>query len=293
MLAPASILLIAILIIPVYEQNFTMIFSTTGAMVAGFILYPLMSLAKERGWMRFADLEFDFAHFTSGNARTYMIFATGELNYDPTYNAEYVDVVHDGDTGVRATGSSMDLGSSSFAGSSRGPGSVAGSLGGFGTLGGSPRSPIGPYWHLLSNRAVGRMGSAPAAVAAVAAPAGAAAAVAAEPDADVSAATVPATRAANGPAATAADDAAADAVVSINGTAAAAAGAVLSPAVAAMAAMTSGGREARQKAAARVSSFRVRLSSEGMAEEAEGPDEPAGDGGSRVEGGAHARPLLD
>jgi len=31
--------------------------STGGAMVAGFLLYPLMGAAKERGWCRFADLE--------------------------------------------------------------------------------------------------------------------------------------------------------------------------------------------------------------------------------------------
>jgi hypothetical protein len=66
MLAPASLLLITILVIPIYERNFTMIFTTTGAMVLGFVLYPLLNLAKERGWVAFADLEFDFAHFTAG-----------------------------------------------------------------------------------------------------------------------------------------------------------------------------------------------------------------------------------
>lgn len=105
-----------------------------------------MQLAKERRWVRFADLEFDFEHETTAvgagtggdvNQRTYgayTITATGGLNNDASYNAEYVDVVHDGIH--RTTGSSMDLGSISFAGSTRGPGSFTGSLGR------SPRSPL-------------------------------------------------------------------------------------------------------------------------------------------------------
>ncbi|WIA35330.1 hypothetical protein OEZ86_003784 [Tetradesmus obliquus] len=139
MLTPASLLLMTILVIPIYERNWTMIATTLGAMLAGFVLYPLLNLAKERGWVAFADLEFDFAHFTAGNARTYTIVATGELNYDTSstlqhrsYNAEYVDVVHDGATGIRATSNSMDMGSrgpGSVASSGRGPSSIAGSLG--------------------------------------------------------------------------------------------------------------------------------------------------------------------
>lgn len=88
------------------------------------------------------------------------------------HTAEYVDVVHDGMTGIRTTGSSMDLGSSG-----RGPGSVAGSLSGFTTfrhsfsglgaspqtLGTSPRSPLGPG--LAARIAAGRSVSAPAAAA--------------------------------------------------------------------------------------------------------------------------------
>jgi lipopolysaccharide export LptBFGC system permease protein LptF len=66
MLTPASLLLIVILVIPLYERNYTMIMTTTGAMVLGFVLYPLLNLAKERGWVAFADLEFDFSHFTAG-----------------------------------------------------------------------------------------------------------------------------------------------------------------------------------------------------------------------------------
>lgn len=86
----------------------------------------------------------------------------------------YVDVVHDGLTGIRTTGSSMDLGSSG-----RGPGSVAGSLSGFHalghsftalgasprTLGASPRSPLG--FGFTARAAAGRSGSAPAAAAVV------------------------------------------------------------------------------------------------------------------------------
>jgi hypothetical protein len=81
--------------------------------------------------MHFASLEFDYEH---GEGVTYTITATGGLNDDPTYNAEYVDVEYDGIH--RTTGSSMDLGSFSFAGSMRGPGSLTGSMGR------SPRSPL-------------------------------------------------------------------------------------------------------------------------------------------------------
>jgi hypothetical protein len=112
-----------------------MIGITSAAMVAGFLLYPLMQLAKERRWLKFADLEFDFEHETAGAGLTYTITATGGLNNDPSYNAEYVDVVHDGI--CRTTGSSMDLGSVSFGPGSRGPASLSGSMGR------SPRSPLG------------------------------------------------------------------------------------------------------------------------------------------------------
>lgn len=114
----------------------------------------------------------------AGNARTYTIVATGELNYDTSstlqhrsYNAEYVDVVHDGATGIRATSNSMDMGSrgpGSVASSGRGPSSIAGSLGGFaGAAGGSPRSPLAP--HLWGQLQAGRAASAPPGVAAAAA----------------------------------------------------------------------------------------------------------------------------
>lgn len=81
--------------------------------------------------MHFASLDFDYEH---GEGVTYTITATGGLNNDPTYNAEYVDVEYDGIH--RTTGSSMDLGSFSFGGSMRGPGSLTGSMGR------SPRSPL-------------------------------------------------------------------------------------------------------------------------------------------------------
>eukprot|EP00879_Flechtneria_rotunda_P008879 GHRR01009299.1.p1 GENE.GHRR01009299.1~~GHRR01009299.1.p1 ORF type:complete len:350 (+),score=104.24 GHRR01009299.1:1950-2999(+) len=173
LLTPATLLLLAVLILPILERNHTMIFATSAAVVIGFILYPLFTMAKEKKWMSFSNLQFDFAHDTAGNARTYTIHASGHLNYDASYNVEYVDVCHDGDTGVRTTGSSMDLGSDhrwGIGSSGRGPGSVADSLGGF-AVGQSPRSPfVGRYAHHHS-RAV----SAPAAVAmavAAAAPAG-------------------------------------------------------------------------------------------------------------------------
>jgi hypothetical protein len=44
MLAPATILLLAILIIPLYERNYVMMGITSAAMVSGFILYPLMQV---------------------------------------------------------------------------------------------------------------------------------------------------------------------------------------------------------------------------------------------------------
>jgi hypothetical protein len=134
MLLPATILLGAILVIPLWERNFVMIGITSAATVSGFLLYPFLQLAKERRWLKFADLEFDFEHETAGEGNTYTITATGELNDDPTYNAEYVNVQHDGLH--RVTGSSMDLGSISF-GSARGPGSFSSSMGR------SPRSPLG------------------------------------------------------------------------------------------------------------------------------------------------------
>lgn len=121
--------------------------------------------------MHFASLEFDYEH---GAGVTYTITATGGLNNDPTYNAEYVDVEYDGVQ--RTTGSSMDLGSFSFgAGSMRGgPGSLSGSMGR------SPRSPLGllprsPLGGSLATPGVAeeppeltlKVGSAPAATAGV------------------------------------------------------------------------------------------------------------------------------
>eukprot|EP00775_Hariotina_reticulata_P008091 gene8091-8284_t len=132
MLLPATVLLLAVLVTPMLEHNYTMMCATGAAIVLGFVLYPLLSYAKERNWFDFTDLQFDYAHVPDGrvtsDGQSYTIYASGHLNYDPSYNAEYVDVVHDGIT--RQTGSSMDLGSG--AGSSRAPGSVTGSLSGFG-----------------------------------------------------------------------------------------------------------------------------------------------------------------
>lgn len=107
----------------------------TLACVVSAVRFRALQLAKERGWLQFASLEFDYEHETGGEGRTYTITATGGLNNDPTYNAEYVDVEYDGVQ--RTTGASMDLGSISFGGSMRG-----GSLNG--SLGRSPRSPLLP-----------------------------------------------------------------------------------------------------------------------------------------------------
>jgi hypothetical protein len=127
---------------------------TAAAMASGFVLYPLMQTAKERGWMEFTDLAFEYeAHQTAAAGHTYTITATGALNDDPSYNAEYVDVSVD-DSGIRRTrGSSMDLaGSFSLAGSllrggstgTPGPGSFTSFGAGSTSAGRSPRSPLAP-----------------------------------------------------------------------------------------------------------------------------------------------------
>uniref|UniRef100_A0A383VUM4 Amino acid permease/ SLC12A domain-containing protein n=1 Tax=Tetradesmus obliquus TaxID=3088 RepID=A0A383VUM4_TETOB len=312
MLTPASLLLMTILVIPVYERNWTMIATTLGAMLAGFVLYPLLNLAKERGWVAFADLEFDFAHFTAGNARTYTIVATGELNYDTSstlqhrsYNAEYVDVVHDGATGIRATSNSMDMGSrgpGSVASSGRGPSSIAGSLGGFaGAAGGSPRSPLAP--HLWGQLQAGRAASAPPGVAA------AAAAAPAGPSADGPAAAAAAAGGSSRPASRFARAAsgAGNESAPVTPTGQQQQQPLLSPAVAAMAATvaaaqspTAAAVDARLEAARRVNSFRVRLSGEFLSSEGteagEGSSSRSGSGSggaAGAPGAANAAGLID
>jgi amino acid transporter len=62
MLLPASVLLLAILALPVAERDWTTLGVSLGALVVGSALYPFLQLCKARGWMAFADLRFEFEH---------------------------------------------------------------------------------------------------------------------------------------------------------------------------------------------------------------------------------------
>jgi len=57
MLLPAGTLLLVLLSLPLVLHNWLMLAATTGAMVAGFGLYALLGMAKERGWCEFADVQ--------------------------------------------------------------------------------------------------------------------------------------------------------------------------------------------------------------------------------------------
>jgi hypothetical protein len=105
MLLPASVLLCTVLALPFITGNFQMMAATLGAVVVGFLLYPLLSMAKERGWVEFTNLEIDYAHRTQGSGHSYTIHASGHLNYDD--DNEYVDVAYDGLR--RSTSSAVDL----------------------------------------------------------------------------------------------------------------------------------------------------------------------------------------
>lgn len=62
MLTPATVLLVVLLVLPVVAGNWVMVGWTVGALVAGFVLYPLLQMARERRWCEFADLQFDSQH---------------------------------------------------------------------------------------------------------------------------------------------------------------------------------------------------------------------------------------
>ena len=79
--------------------------ATLGAVVIGFLLYPLLSMAKERGWVDFTNLEIDYEHRMQGDGHAYTIHASGHLNYDD--DNEYLDVAYDGMR--RSTSSAVDL----------------------------------------------------------------------------------------------------------------------------------------------------------------------------------------
>lgn len=96
MLLPASLLLVVLLIMPIFEGKWLTVAVTSAAMVSGFILYPLLNLARDKGWCKFADLEFDYAHDFCGGAspRRYTIYSSGNLNYEDMQ----VDIHHNGIT---------------------------------------------------------------------------------------------------------------------------------------------------------------------------------------------------
>jgi amino acid transporter len=62
MLLPASALLLTILALPWIERDWTTLAASGGALLAGCALYPALQLAKERGWLAFADLRFEYEH---------------------------------------------------------------------------------------------------------------------------------------------------------------------------------------------------------------------------------------
>jgi hypothetical protein len=94
MLLPASSLLVVVLFLPFATGDWQMIAVTMTAMVAGFVLYPLLQAAKEHGWCEFTSLEFDFSHDTAGGRGCYTIHASGHLQYNDQDN--YVDVQYNG-----------------------------------------------------------------------------------------------------------------------------------------------------------------------------------------------------
>jgi amino acid transporter len=68
MLLPASVLLVAILALPFFERNWATLGVSFGALVVGCVLYPGLQLCKERGWLAFGDLRFEFEHHVAAAA---------------------------------------------------------------------------------------------------------------------------------------------------------------------------------------------------------------------------------
>lgn len=135
MLAPATALLVTVLVLPVFSGDWVTVSATCLALVSGFVLYPLLSWLKDTGRVDFANLEFDFAHhvFSASPVRpsssagggitapgrtspsdgqlprprrsgSYTITARGALHYDGDdfYDVDnFVDVT--GDAGGRRT----------------------------------------------------------------------------------------------------------------------------------------------------------------------------------------------
>jgi len=59
MLLPASLLLLYVLAMPFLALDVPTMAATSGAVVLGLVLYPLLQAARTRGWCEFSDLHFD------------------------------------------------------------------------------------------------------------------------------------------------------------------------------------------------------------------------------------------
>ncbi|GAX81477.1 hypothetical protein CEUSTIGMA_g8906.t1 [Chlamydomonas eustigma] len=61
MMLPAFALLFIIILLPVYNRNYVNVACTVGAASMGFILWPLLQVARRRGWCEFEPMHFDVA----------------------------------------------------------------------------------------------------------------------------------------------------------------------------------------------------------------------------------------
>ncbi|GAX81476.1 hypothetical protein CEUSTIGMA_g8905.t1 [Chlamydomonas eustigma] len=59
MLLPATALLVTVIALPFLKLDYTTMLWTVGAGLSGFILWPLLQVAKRRGWCEFEEMEFD------------------------------------------------------------------------------------------------------------------------------------------------------------------------------------------------------------------------------------------
>lgn len=50
LLTPATLLLFAVLALPIINKNWVVVWWTGATIVLGFVMYPLLQLAKRRGW---------------------------------------------------------------------------------------------------------------------------------------------------------------------------------------------------------------------------------------------------
>ncbi|KXZ49449.1 hypothetical protein GPECTOR_21g675 [Gonium pectorale] len=68
MLMPASLLLLVVLAMPVVSGDLRTCAWTLGAVLLGFIMYPLLQVARKRGWADFEPMHFDCANVYDGSA---------------------------------------------------------------------------------------------------------------------------------------------------------------------------------------------------------------------------------